>query len=292
LDYHGSMEAYRHAKGLLFAQMGNRFDIHPAFNKYAVLNVDDEASDYFTRITAAQVVTYGIENEADIRATDIQITPQGSRFHVKTFRGSAEIQMRLIGEFNVYNALSAIATALIEGIPLTAIKESLELMPGVSGRFEPVDAGQDFTVVVDYAHTPDSLENVLKTVHQFLKGDLITVVGCGGDRDRSKRPVMGKLAADYSQFTVVTSDNPRSESPESIVRDVVAGIESGGYASDCYSVIVDRAHAIEDAIQRAKPGDVVVIAGKGHETYQEINGVKYDFDDRAVAREAIRRKLG
>jgi UDP-N-acetylmuramoyl-L-alanyl-D-glutamate--2,6-diaminopimelate ligase len=291
LEYHGTMENYRNAKALLFSRLGNRYHNHPAFNKYAVLNIDDPASDHFRKITAAQVITYGIDRDADIRASQLEITGQGTRFFVQTFHGNAHFHLKLIGKFNVYNVLAAISAALIEGIPLTDIRHSLESMSVVSGRFEAVDEGQDFTVIVDYAHTPDSVENVLKTVREFVKGKLYTVLGCGGDRDRTKRPIMGRIAAEQSDVVVVTSDNPRSEEPQAIVNDVIQGIVDAGYNQDRYVSIVDRAEAIQFAIANAQVGDVVVIAGKGHETYQEVKGQKFDFDDRVEARKAIQRKI-
>ncbi|KHF33103.1 UDP-N-acetylmuramoyl-L-alanyl-D-glutamate--2,6-diaminopimelate ligase [Paenibacillus sp. P1XP2] len=205
-----------------------------------------------------------------------------------TFRGSADIQLKMVGKFNVYNALAAITAGLLEGLELDGIKRSLESVPGVDGRVEAVDEGQPFAVIVDYAHTPDGLENVLKTVKEFAKGRVITVFGCGGDRDRTKRPVMGKLAAKYSDFVMVTSDNPRTENPDLILKDIEAGLAEDAVPQDKYRLIVDRREAIQKAIEMASPDDVVLIAGKGHETYQIIGHTKYDFDDRVVAKEAIR----
>lgn len=287
LDYHGTMDRYREAKGLLFSQLGNHYASSIAEQSYAVLNADDPASSYYAKITPAQIITYGVEKSADVRATNIQITPKGTRFDLQTFRGNCEIHLQLIGKFNVLNALAAISVALIEGLTLDEIKHSLAQMPGVNGRFEAVQAGQDFTVIVDYAHTPDSLENVLNTIREFAKGRVMTVLGCGGDRDRTKRPLMAKIATDYSDFSVFTSDNPRTEEPEAILRDMLTGIQD--VKESLYTTIVDRTEAIHWAIQHAKPGDVVLIAGKGHETYQEINGIRMHFDDREIAKQAIAR---
>jgi UDP-N-acetylmuramoyl-L-alanyl-D-glutamate--2,6-diaminopimelate ligase len=286
LDYHKTMEEYRSAKGLLFSQLGNRYEDDSANNRYAILNADDEASAYFARITPAQVITYGIEQNADVRAEQIRQGADGTRFVLRTFRGDVDLHLQLVGKFNVYNALAATATAMAEGIPLEHIKRSLESVSGVNGRFEKVDEGQPFTVLVDYAHTPDSLENVLKTIREFAEGTIYCVVGCGGDRDRTKRPIMAKIAATYADVALFTSDNPRTEDPEAILADMVEGVKE--VPKDRYDVIVDRREAIFEAIRRARPGDVVLIAGKGHETYQEINGVRHDFDDREVAREALR----
>ena len=286
LDYHGTMEKYREAKGLLFSQLGNRFSDEPGENRYAVLNADDDASAYFARITPQQVITYGIESPADVRAENIQIRSEGTSFTLRTFRGSIDVRLQLVGKFSVYNALAAAAVALAEGVPLEAIRGSLEAVTGVAGRFEKVDEGQPFTVLVDYAHTPDSLQNVLETIRGFARGSVYCVVGCGGDRDRGKRPRMARIAAEHSDVVILTSDNPRSEDPEAIIADMLEGLD--GEMRERTVTLVDRREAIRYAVDRAAPGDVVLIAGKGHETYQEIKGVRYDFDDREVAREALR----
>jgi UDP-N-acetylmuramoyl-L-alanyl-D-glutamate--2,6-diaminopimelate ligase len=288
LDYHNTMEEYRAVKGLFFSRLGNVISPWKEERKYAVLNADDAASKYFAAQTAAEVITYGIDNEANVRASGISITAKGTFFHVDTFKGEADISLRMVGKFNVYNALAAISAALLEDIPLQEIKASLESVAGVDGRVESVDEGQDFAVIVDYAHTPDGLENVLRTVREFASGKVLTVFGCGGDRDRTKRPLMGKIAAKYSDSILVTSDNPRTEDPLLILKDIEAGLTEDGVPQDRYELIADRREAIRKAIEMASPGDVVLIAGKGHETYQIINGVVHDFDDRIVAKEVIR----
>lgn len=288
LDYHHTMEEYRAAKGLFFSRLGNTYEEDPGLRSYAVLNADDPASAYFAKQTAAEVITYGVENPADIRATDISITARGTSFHVDTFQGSTDIALRMVGKFNVYNALAAIAAALLEGVPLNRIKESLEALKGVDGRVEAVDEGQPFAVIVDYAHTPDGLENVLRTVSEFAVGRVICVFGCGGDRDRMKRPIMGRIAARYAQHVIVTSDNPRTEDPVAILSDIATGLEEDKVPKERYELIADRREAIQKAIEMASSEDVVLIAGKGHETYQLIGTAVYDFDDRIVAKEAIR----
>ncbi|MCS7459261.1 UDP-N-acetylmuramoyl-L-alanyl-D-glutamate--2,6-diaminopimelate ligase [Paenibacillus doosanensis] len=288
LDYHGTMERYQAAKGLLFSRLGNEFTGRSDERQFALLNADDPASAEYATQTAAQVVTYGIDSEADVRAERIEISSKGTRFRCVTFKGTADFQTKLVGKFNVYNSLAAIAAALLEGIELDAVKLSLEAVHAVDGRLEVVDAGQPFLVLVDYAHTPDGLDNALSTVKQFTKGRVLCVFGCGGDRDRTKRPLMGKVTAKYSDYLYVTSDNPRTEDPGQILLDIVTGIEQSGMPAERYELIADRREAIEKAIARATPDDVVLIAGKGHEAYQEIMGVKHDFDDRQVAKEAIR----
>ncbi|CAM3575311.1 UDP-N-acetylmuramoyl-L-alanyl-D-glutamate--2,6-diaminopimelate ligase [Marinicrinis lubricantis] len=291
LDFHETMENYRDAKSLFFSRLGNTFTPDVNRRKVAVLNADDPASKVFARVTSAQVITYGIDQEADVRATNIRITHQGTMFQVESFAGHASITLKLIGKFSVYNALAAIAAGLAEGFALEDIQTSLEKVSGVNGRFEAVMEGQPFLVVVDYAHTPDSLENVLATIKDFAKGNIISVFGCGGDRDRTKRPVMGEIAAKYSDYVFVTSDNPRTEDPSLILADIEPGVVRGGLSPEQYSMIVDRKEAIEAAIEMASHEDVVLIAGKGHETYQEVNGIRTDFDDRIVAKHAIRRRF-
>ena len=191
-------------------------------------------------------------------------------------------QMPLSGKFNVYNTLAAIGVLLAEGLPLENILQHLAEAPQVAGRFERVEAGQPFAVVVDYAHTPDGLENLLTTARGITQGRIITVFGCGGDRDRTKRPIMGRIAGRYSDYSVITSDNPRTEDPDAIIQEVEAGTKE---VTQNYTVQPSRRQAIETAIRQAQPGDVVVIAGKGHEDYQLIGGKVLHFDDRETARE-------
>src|SRR5690606_23641907 len=222
---------------------------------------------------------------------DVKATARGASFTAETFAGSRRVHLRLVGRFNVYNALAALAAALCEGIPLEAAAASLESVTGVPGRLEPVDEGQPFAVVVDYAHTPDGLDNVLRAVREIAEGRVICVFGCGGDRDRMKRPVMGRIAAQLADFVWVTSDNPRSEDPAAILRDIEAGLIESGCPADRYAMEVDRRTAIFRAVEMAGPGDVVLIAGKGHETYQIVGGETLPFDDRLVASEAIRSRM-
>lgn len=288
LDYHKTMEEYRGAKALFFSRLGNTYASSSDKRSYAVLNADDEASAYFAKQTAAETILYGVDHQADVRASAISVTSKGTSFHVETFCGSTDITLKMVGKFNVYNALAAISAALLEGIGLEQIKTSLEAIHGVEGRVEAVDEGQPFAVIVDYAHTPDGLENVLRTVNEFAKGRVICVFGCGGDRDRTKRPLMGQIAAKYAQHVIITSDNPRTESPDAILLDIEQGLIKDGVPEDSYELVVDRHKAIQKAIEMASHDDVVLIAGKGHETYQLIGSKVFDFDDRIVAREAIR----
>ena len=254
-----------------------------------MLNADEAATDYCRQVTAAQVLTYGIHNEAaDVRAANIRLTSRGTSFDVLSYAGTMPLEMRMAGIFNVYNALAAITCALAEEIPLPVIKDGLAQLGGVPGRMEVIDEGQDYMVLVDYAHTPDGLENVLETARAFARKRVITVFGCGGDRDRTKRPIMGKLAATYSDYIVLTSDNPRSEDPAHILDDIAAGLGQAGWTEARYAKLAERDRAIGLAIGMAEPEDVVIIAGKGHETYQIIGCETLHFDDRETAREAIR----
>lgn len=292
LDYHKTKENYLAAKAVLFSGLGNSFSPDPSKRKFAILNADDEAAPSLCKITAAaQVLTYGIKNPAAVMAKDIQLTAKGTAFKLHSFAGVAEIRLRLVGTFNVYNALAAITAALAEQVPLEAIQEGLLGLANVSGRMEVVDAGQDYLVLVDYAHTPDSLDNALSTLREFAERRIITVFGCGGDRDRTKRPIMGRLAAQYSDYVIITSDNPRSEDPGGILKEVELGLTAYGAAAGTYELIEDRKQAIIRAVELASPGDMVFIAGKGHETYQIIKDQTVHFDDREEARLAVQGRL-
>ncbi|MCY8934917.1 UDP-N-acetylmuramoyl-L-alanyl-D-glutamate--2,6-diaminopimelate ligase [Bacillus atrophaeus] len=280
LDYHKTMDEYRQAKSLLFSQLGGAFNHEKP--KQAILNADDEASAYYEKVTAAHISTYGIKNDADVMAKHIKTTAQGTSFELVTNKGTKPITISLVGQFNVYNVLAAVATCIAAGIPFETVAEAVEELHGVRGRFELVNKNQEFPVIVDYAHTPDSLENVLKTCKDMTEGKVFVVVGCGGDRDKTKRPKMAKIAVQLADEPIFTSDNPRSEDPLAILRDMEAGVENEYYHS-----IANREQAIFFAIANARKGDVVLIAGKGHETYQQIGAETFDFDDAEVAARAI-----
>ncbi|WP_164669097.1 UDP-N-acetylmuramoyl-L-alanyl-D-glutamate--2,6-diaminopimelate ligase [Virgibacillus doumboii] len=283
LDYHRNMDDYLHAKSLLFAQLGNTYNIDK--KKFAVINEDDPNNDVLKRSTSQHIVTYGCTNDAQVMATEINLEVTKTTFTMLTPEGFFQVNSKLIGMFNVYNMLAAGAAAISLNVPLQVIKEALENTGGVSGRFEPVDDKQPFATIVDYAHTPDSLENVLQTIKEFAKHNIYVVVGCGGDRDKTKRPLMAEIALKYADKVIFTSDNPRTEDPQSILNDMTEGIEA-----DHYEVIEGRRDAISHAVSLAEKEDIILIAGKGHETYQEIGHTKYDFDDREVARDAIKAK--
>lgn len=283
LDYHRNMDDYLRAKSLLFSQLGNSYS--EGNKKYAVINLDDAHAEVLIRSTAQQVVTYGCQHEAQVMAENINLEVTRTEFTLKTPVGSVEINSSLIGMFNVYNMLAASAAAISANVPLSDIKDALENVKGVSGRFEPVEGNHDFAVIVDYAHTPDSLENVLKTIKGFAKQKIYVVVGCGGDRDKTKRPLMADIAIDYADHVVFTSDNPRTEDPGLILNDMTEGLEE-----EHYEIIESRKDAINKVVKLADTDDIILIAGKGHETYQEIGKTRYDFDDRIEAEKAIHAK--
>ena len=279
LDFHVDMEDYFGAKRLLFSS---------GQAEVALVNVDDP---YGARLAAeieCRTLSAAGAEGADFRALDVAFDASGSRFRCAAPGDEVEVATRLPGHFNVENALAAIAAAHILGVDLSTCAAALRTADRVPGRFEPVDEGQPFTVLVDYAHTPDSLENALAAARRLSAGRLISVFGCGGDRDRDKRPLMGEIGARLSDLAVVTSDNPRSEDPEAIIAEILAGIPGGGEAPGV-RVEPDRRAAIAIALAEAEAGGVVVIAGKGHEQGQEFEGGrKIPFDDREVARAELR----
>jgi UDP-N-acetylmuramoyl-L-alanyl-D-glutamate--2,6-diaminopimelate ligase len=274
LDLHGSMDEYFQAKRRLFTGP------QPPPAAVNVGNVwGRQLADELEDAHRAPRVTFGLADDAEIRPEELEVTARGSTFRA----GGLEIETPLRGLFNVENVLGAVAAGLLLDLDEDAIVEGVASMPGVPGRFEPVDEGQSFAVVVDYAHTPDSLATVLHAARDLGNGRVIVVFGAGGDRDRGKRPLMGKVAADLSDITIVTSDNPRSEDPLAIIQDVLQGTGLD------VEIDPDRKSAITRAVALADEGDVVVIAGKGHEQGQDVGGVVSPFDDRDVAREALRR---
>lgn len=282
LDFHQDMTDYFNSKARLFINLGQGVKQGP---KYAVINGDDPYGGRLAELTSVPVITYGCSPVCQFQARNIDLAPSGATCQVTWPGGVVDLKLKLTGRFNIYNALAAFAVALREGIdPLTAA-EALGQVSGVPGRFEQVHQGQPYAVVVDYAHTPDGLENILEAARQVTSGRLIVVFGCGGDRDRGKRPLMGQIAARLSDYCIVTSDNPRGEEPEAIIADIIPGLEKIPEAN--YQVFVDRRQAIATALALARPEDMVVIAGKGHETYQIIKDKILPFDDRQVAREEL-----
>ncbi len=280
LDFHGTLDAYRLAKRRLFELLA----ASPKRSRSAVVNGDDPSGAAMVRGLDLPVLTFGLGPGAHVRAVAHASSLAGIRMTVQAPCGRLALTSPLIGEHNVMNLLGAVATGLALGLELPAIGSALSEVGTVPGRFEQVRAGQPFLVVVDYAHTPDALERVLTTARKLTGGRLGVVFGCGGDRDRGKRPIMGEIAARLTDRVWVTSDNPRSEAPEAIVGEVVAGVLRVPAAGRHYTAEPDRQLAIRAALDWAKSGDTVVIAGKGHETYQIVGSEVLPFDDREVAR--------
>ena len=278
LDFHTGMEDYFQAKASLFK---------PQRTDRGAVNVDDEHGRRLLASAEIPMTAFGVFTDAPVRAEEISFEPTGSRFKVRTPKGDMDVATHLIGGFNVSNCLAATAVALQAGIGLDAIEHGLRSLTAVPGRFEVIDAGQPFSVVVDYAHTPDSLDNVLRAARGATReGRVLCVFGCGGDRDRGKRPLMGAVAAQLADVVVVTSDNPRSEDPHSILDQILEGVIAHRPQGPDV-VTADRADAIQQALSAARAGDVVVIAGKGHETGQQFADHTIPFDDRDVARSAL-----
>ncbi|MDD5137246.1 MAG: UDP-N-acetylmuramoyl-L-alanyl-D-glutamate--2,6-diaminopimelate ligase [Candidatus Omnitrophica bacterium] len=276
LDYHKDLEDYFQAKGKLFSESLSA-------DGWSLINADDT---YGARLAAARrgrVIRYGFTQGLDVRATDYRLTAQGTRFSVSCSAGALDLETKLIGKHNIYNILAAICLGISQDVGLEDIRRGIEAVTQVPGRLERLTSPRGFHVFVDYAHTDDALKNVLESLRAIAhNGRIITVFGCGGDRDRTKRPKMGRVASSLSDFCVVTSDNPRSEDPQAIIRDILEGMER-----DNYLVEPDRLEAIRHAMGMAKTGDLVLVAGKGHETYQITGDKVVPFDDR----EAVRKNL-
>lgn len=283
LDFHGTMENYRDAKGVLFREMKPKNQ--RAQTNYVVINRDDEQADYYIGLSEAKVVTYGIEKEADYQASDIRFTEAGTQFTLTYRDEQYEIQTPLIGRFNVYNVLAAYAAAHVKGMAHEEIISILAHTDAIPGRLETVSvAGKDDVLaIVDFAHTPDSLKKALQTVQQIEHNKVISVFGCGGDRDAKKRPLMAQIGVDHSDLAIFTADNPRTEDQSVIFEDMKAGLQG-----DNYLEFASRGDAIAEAFEQAEKGDIILIAGKGHEDYQIVGREKHHFDDREEARAALK----
>ena len=302
LDFHGTFEQYRQDKGILFEALG---DGHPKpffkFPKTAILNADDPNADYFKQraveATQAaklelQVITFGIEAEADVRATEIKSDAQSLAYTAVTAQGNVRLQLNLPGHFNIYNSLAALTVGLSQGLSLAEAKRGLEGVKNVPGRMEKVDEGQPFAVIVDYAHNPDSLAQVLRTLRPITPGRLMVVFGSAGERDIAKRSVQGTLAAQLADFAVFTNEDPRLEDADAIIDQIAEGAEQVGWqAGQQFLKITDRRTAIEAAIERAQPGDTLLLAGKGHESCIIIGTDKVPWDEHEEARRAIQNRL-
>ncbi len=290
LDFHGTMEAYLQAKLRLFEMVREGLDRGGPWPRFGVVNIEDPCAGRFMSILPNCCFTYGVGG--DVRAEAMRMNMDGSVFRLVSPWGGGEARTHLVGAHNVRNVLCAVALCAGIGVPMDLVLAGLESVSCVPGRFEAVRAGQDFLVVVDYAHTDDGLRNALQAARAVCKGAVIVVFGCGGDRDKGKRPKMGAVAAELADYVVITSDNPRTEEPCRILLDIEVGLQHAGKRKgEDYNVVESRGDAIAAAIERARPGDLVLIAGKGHENYQIVGSERRHFDDREAARTSLKGRL-
>ena len=275
LDFHGSMEQYAKTKAGLFENC-----------RHAAVNIDDEYAPVMLGGARCHVMTYAVKDDtADLVAKSIKLHSNKVDFCALTIGNLHRVELNIPGMFSIYNALSTISAALLLGLPMENVAAALQTCAGVKGRAEVVPTGRDFTTLIDYAHTPDALENIIRAARGFTRGRVITLFGCGGNRDTKKRPLMGAIASKESDLVVVTSDNPRTEDPGAIIKAILAGMKD---TKTPYEVIENRREAICWALKNARPGDVLILAGKGHETYQDFGKEKIDFDEREVVAEFFR----
>lgn len=271
LDFHKTMENYANAKAKLFA-----------ISKSAAINTDSDYADVCLKKAEGKILTYSVDSESIIRANNIKMSERGVIFDIPLGNEVYEMRLGIPGKFSVYNALAAICACINIGVDITDIEKGLVLAKSVKGRIEVVHTNTPYTVIIDYAHTPDGLENIISAVRAFAKARVITVFGCGGNRDATKRPKMGSIAEELSDIAIVTSDNPRCEEPNSIIEDILKGMKK-----DNHITVANRKEAIRRAMEIAQKDDIIILAGKGHETYQEIDHIKHDFDERVVVKEIL-----
>lgn len=268
LDYHKTMENYVEAKAKLFK-----------LSKFGLVNNDDESEAVVKKNATCKILTYSVDASSDIVAENVVMDSKGVSFDLCYEGNKTNMNLSIPGKFSVYNALTSIGCLMTLGFSLDKIAEGLKKAQGVKGRIEVIPLNEDYTVIIDYAHTPDGLLNIIQTIRGFAKGRVVTLFGCGGDRDKTKRPIMGKIAGELSDYCIVTSDNPRTENPSEIIKDILKGIKE----TDCgYTVVENRFDAIEYALDHAQKDDIILLAGKGHETYQILNGRTIVFDEREI----------
>jgi len=277
LDFHGDFKNYLDAKSLLFSDLSG--------DSTAVINLDDPHAEHIINVSrGGKVLTFGFNKNCDIYPVTFELSARGSEVVLSTPSGRMKFTLSISGKFNISNAMAATGIGLVCGFPIDTITRGLETFKSVRGRYEIIDEGQEFTVIIDYAHSPDALERILSSARELTKGRLISVFGCGGDRDKGKRPQMGEISTRIADYTIITSDNPRTENPENIISDILEGVNETARVN----TLSDREKGIKEAIRDTGPGDTVVIAGKGHENYQIIGDKKYHFDDAETVRRLIR----
>lgn len=274
LDFHKTMEEYAGAKALLFERCSK-----------AAINIDDEWGGYMSERAKCPVFTYSESKlAADLVAKDIRLSPSNVKFCALAMNSLERVSLEIPGKFSVYNAMSVISAGLLLGMQLNEVCESLKTAKGVKGRVEVVSSPSDYTILIDYAHTPDALENVIRSMKEVASGRVVVLFGCGGDRDKTKRPIMGEIATTLADYAIITSDNPRTEVPADIIKDILAGVKA---PKSRYKVIEDRTEAIHYTIDSHQEGDVIILAGKGHETYQIIGKTKFHMDEREIVAEHL-----
>ena len=277
LDFHHTMEEYAAAKALLFSRCDK-----------AAINLDDEWGGYMCERAKCPVFTYSESKlEADLVAKYLRLSPSNVKFCALAQGGIERVALNIPGRFSIYNAMSVISAGLLLELPFEKICDALKTATGVKGRVEVVPTPEDYTILIDYAHTPDALENVIKSMKEVASGRVVVLFGCGGDRDKTKRPIMGNIAVTLADFAIITSDNPRTEEPSAIIEDILAGVKA---PKNKYKVIEDRAKAIAYAIDNHQSGDTIILAGKGHETYQIIGKTKHHMDEREIVAEHLASK--
>jgi len=290
LDYHGTFAAYREAKASLFRSLAMS-QRKPGMAKVAVLNADDESYDYLSAIPADEHLSYGLDHPADVRATEIEFESRGTRFLAHCPMGTLQISTPLPGRFNVYNVLAAIAVGVSQGVPLEAMQEGISSVEGIVGRMERIEMGQDFTSIVDFAHTPNALRRALETVRTMTSGKVIVIFGCAGLRDREKRAPMGQIAGELADRVVITAEDPRTESLSDIMAQIASGCDAASrQEGKDYWRIGDRAEAIEHALDMAQPGDLVIVTGKGHERSMCFGTTEHPWSDREALEAALRKR--
>ena len=290
LYFHGTFDAYREAKALLFHSL-HQAHRKSGVPKVAVLNTDDPSFPYLRAIPADMQITYGLDGPADVTAESIAYEPAATRFTVRTPQGAFPVQTSLIGRFNVYNILAAVSVGVALGVPVSAMQEGIRAVRGVKGRMERIDMGQPFTVIIDFAHTPNALKEALQTVRSLTQGRVIVVFGCAGLRDVAKRPMMGRVAGELADLIVLTAEDPRTEDVHDIMRQIAVGCEEAGRREgEDYFMVADRKEAIAFAVQLARPGDLVIVTGKGHEQSMCYGTTEYPWSEHQAVREALAKR--